>query len=364
MDSFTSIISPKSLGTPKSFEFETQETQDYIDSLEENLNNHVKLIKNIILKMQGDSSEDTLSEISSPAQLEKLLSSILELYNSLGAVHNERKVEISKILLSELVEHEHTGKCHEITAEFEERIHEIKFHIDLKDKMISDLQRINSELESIITYAQNFREIMVVSLDKEILEVHTHTEYIRDSVSDICDRLNFGYNYKQLLIDAYKKVWQRAQIIQALLRNPVNIKDGIGRKNIRLKIEDEEPELTIEFDGSDTDEPTHCRAFTLQNESFGKSGHNRHTLSSGRELISAVKSSLNLKIERSERKLSLLKSEYQNLAEDLYAEGQDNFKLLQENLRLAKEYKDGIRKTLNIRNSKIQPVGKRSLSIL
>ena len=346
MDSFSSVISPKSFGTPKSFEFETQEAHDYIDTLEENLNNHVQLLRDIVLKMQGESCEDTVPEMKSTTQLENLLSKILELYTSLKTVHNERKVEISRILLSELVQHEHTGKCHEITTEFEERIHEIKFHIDLKDKLIYDLQKLNSELESVISYIQNYGEIIVVSLDPGILEVHSSIEYIRDSVSNMCDRLNFGYNYKELLIDAYKNAWRKSQIIQALLRNPVNVKEGSGR-NIRLKIEDEEPELTIEFDNSDDDdEPNHFRAFTLQNESFGNSGHNRHTLSSGKELISAVKSRLNVKIEKSERKLNLLKSEYQKLAEDLYTEGQENFKILQENLSLAKEYKDRLRTSL------------------
>ena len=126
--------------------------------------------------------------------------------------------------------------------------------------------------------------------------------------------------------------------MQALLRNPVNIKEGYGR-NARLHIENEEPELTLEFEESEIEESNHCRALTLNSESFYCHSHKRHTLSSGKELIMAVTSKLTLKVQKTEKKFQNLASKFQNLAETLYKESEENFKIQQENCELMNEYK-------------------------
>lgn len=338
--SFSSIISPRSLyGSPKKFEFETQDAQDYVDTLEQNLAHHAKLLKGVITKKQSESCvEETDNDVKPVVSLEKLIDDLTELYKRLKKVEFERKNFVSKRLISELMEHEHKGKYNEIVTEYEERLNEIRFYIDRKDKLIYDLQKSSTDLEVQTGYRQANENILTVSLNSEILPLHAKVEDIRETLCDTSEKVNFAYNYKNYLIDLYRTAWRKTQILQALLRNPVNLKEGSG-KFLRLDIENEEPDLTLEFEESEIDDHGHARAFTMNDESFGNIAHNRHTLSSGKELIMAVKSKLVSKIEKTEKKISNLGVEFQKLTDLLLKEGEQNFNLIKENTILSNQLK-------------------------
>lgn len=338
--SFSSIISPRSLyGSPKKFEFETQNAQDYVDTLEENLAHHAKLLKSLIMKKQSESyTEQQDPELKPALSLEKLIDDLTELYKRLKKVGAERKKFVSIQLISELLEHEHNEKYSEIVADYEERLQEIRFHIDRKDKIIYDLQRSSTELEIQSNYKQNNENLLIIPLNNEILPIYSNVEDIRESICDMSEKINFSYNYKNYLIDLYRAGWRKTQILQALLRNPVNLNEGSG-KFLRLDIENEEPDLTLEFEESEIEDFGHARAFTLNDESFDKPSHNRHTLSSGKELILAVKSKLISKIEKTEKKIGNLSIEFQKLADVLLKEGEENFNLISENTALTNQLK-------------------------
>lgn len=332
-NSFHSVISPRSrFGTPKKFEFESQSAKDYVETLEENLNHHGNLIIQL-LKKQKLEIEPADNDLVPTMSMEEVIKDILELYKTIKAVETERTTAVSKILISELVYHEHKEKAAEISSEYEEHLNEARFHIDRKDKLIYDLQKYNSELELQATYKQNTDGTLIVPLKSDILPLYQYVEQIRDCISDFDDQIAIGLNYKDYLIDFYKKSWKKAQILQALLRNPVNVAEGCG-KLIRLCIENEEPDITIELEESDIDEPGHYRACTLSNDSFENPAHKRHTLSSGKELIVAVRSKLVSKIDICERKLGLFAIETENLNHELNELGKEILELTQDNTRL------------------------------
>ena len=206
MDSSSSITSPKSFNSSRIFDFDAEDTHLYIETLEKNLYHHTKLIKDIIIKMKVESfSEDSDYEIKSPVNLEKLISEIQELYKSIKTVESQRRNEVSKILINELLEHEQSQKYREIIQEYEERIQEIKFYIERRDKLIFDLQKNYSELDSESTYKQNYEDVMIVPLNQDILHIHKGIEDIRGNILNIGDTLTFAYNYKQSLINFYRK---------------------------------------------------------------------------------------------------------------------------------------------------------------
>ena len=333
-NSFSSVISPKSLsGTPKKFEFESQNAKDYVETLECNLNHHGELILQL-LKSQAKEIEPQEDDLVPALSMESLVEDIMKLYKELKSVENERKVSISKILITELFEHELHEKSAEVSKDFEEQLQELRFHIDRKDKLIYDLQRQNSELELQMSYRQSADGLLIVPIQHEILEIYSKIEEIRNHVLYLEEKINFGNNFKSHLITSYKKYWNKAQILQALLRNPVNVREGSG-KLIRLDIENEEPDITIEFEESDIEEPGHFRAFTLNDESFGSPSHKRNTLSSGKELIQAVRGKLVSKIQSCERKIGLFAIDIQRVYDELGIIGEENFELMRENSRIA-----------------------------
>lgn len=330
----TAVISPKSLwGTPKKFEFETQEAQDYVDTLEENLSHHAVLLKGILSKHSESFTSDSDTELRPPIAFEKLISDIQDLYSELKSTEAERKTFKSKSLINELFQHEHNEKSKEIIAEYEERINDLRFLIDRKDTIIYELQNIYSELEAEVPKQAN-ENIIPVTLNSNILQVHSAIEMIRDHISNKGQDICMAYNFKEYLVDFYKKVWRKAQVAQALLRNPVNTKEGVG-KSVKLNIQNEEPDLTLEFDDSGIEDTGHFRAYTIANQSFENPSHKRHTFSSGKELIVAVKSKLVSKIQRLEKRLNILTIDYQKNSEILFQMGKENFDLLQENSALA-----------------------------
>lgn len=332
-NSFQSVISPRSLtGTPKKFEFESQGAKDYVETLEENLSHHGNLLIQLLQK-QNLELEPADKDLLPPLSIEEVIQDILELHKKLKSVENERTVAVSKILISDLLQHEHNEKMSEITGEYEDYLQEARFHIDRKDKLIYDLQKHNSELELQVTYKQNSDGALIVPLKQDILPLYNCVEQIRDSISNLDEEITFGTNYKEFLIEFYKRSWKKTQILQALLRNPVNVAEGYG-KLVRLTIENEEPDITIEFEESDIDEPAHYRACTLSNDSFENPAHKRHTLSSGKELIIAVRSKLVSKIEFCERKIGLFAIDIQKLNDELNEIGRDILDLTQENTRL------------------------------
>jgi hypothetical protein len=339
--SFSSFISPRSLSSSssKTFEFETQGAKDYVETLEQNLFNHTNLLKSLTSKLQSETCHSEIDpELKSPATIESLLNDINLLYSELRTVENERKDFMSKTLINELLDHEFKERQKEIESEYEEKLQETRFHIDRKDKLIYDLQRSFSELEMQSAYKSTNEQLMIVSLNKDVLSTHTAAEDLREMITDVSEKLNFGYNYKEFLIQYYKDCWRKSQIVQALLRNPVNIVEGSGRY-IRLKLSSEEPDVTIEFEDSEI-ESGHIRAFTMEEDSFGLGNKNRNTLSSGKELIMAVKSKLVAKIEKIEKKLAIMQIEMQKQTDKLVEIGEKNFRLIQENSKLTEKYKD------------------------
>ena len=206
LDSFSSIISPRSLGCQKQFEFESHDIHEYIEGLEENLCHHVSLFQNLIQKYKIDSfTEDSDTEGKFPIRFDKLINEILDLYKSLKQIQADRRKEISKNLINQLFLHEHKEKLDEIIDDSEERIQEIKFHIDRRDKIIYDLQKIYNELEIQNNYKENKEETISVGINRKILEDYANVEEIRQSLLEMGEKLNFSYNYKEFLIKFYRK---------------------------------------------------------------------------------------------------------------------------------------------------------------
>jgi 3-methyladenine DNA glycosylase AlkC len=333
-NSFSSVISPRSLlGSPKKFEFESQNAKDYVDTLEQNLSHHSELILQL-LKSQNKDSLPVDEELAPALSMETLVENISKLIKQLKEVENERKVAVSKILINDLLEHEHSEKFSEVVSDFEEQLQEARFHIDRKDKLIYDLQKQNSELELQMSYKQTIDGCLIVPLQADILDMYEKVEEIRNFIDFLEEKVCFGINFKNHLISSYKKNWNKAQILQALLRNPVNVREGFGRV-IRLSIENEEPDVTLEFEESDIEEPAHFRAYTLSNDSFESPSHKRNTLSSGKELIQAVRSKLVSKINSCERKIGLYAIDIQKCNETLNDISKENFELMRENSRIA-----------------------------
>ena len=333
-NSFSSVISPKSLtGTPKKFEFESQNAKDYVDTLECNLNHHGELILQL-LKSQGKELESQDPDLVPALSMDSLVEDIMKLYKQLKEVENERIVSVSKALITELVQHELHEKSAEVCKDFEEQLQEARFTIDRKDKLIYDLQRQNSELELQMSYKQSSDGLLVVPLQKEILEIYSKIEEVRSYILNLEEKIGFGNNFKSHLIKSYKKFWNKAQILQALLRNPVNVREGSG-KLIRIDIENEEPDVTIEFEESDIEDPGHFRAYTLNDDSYDNPAHKRHTLSSGKDLIQAVRGKLVSKIHSCERKIGLFAIDIQKCYDELGIIGEENFDLMKENSRIA-----------------------------
>ena len=82
---------------------------------------------------------------------------------------------------------------------------EIKFHIDRRDKIIYDLQKIYNELEIQNNYKENKEETISVGINRKILEDYANVEEIRQSLLEMGEKLNFSYNYKEFLIKFYRK---------------------------------------------------------------------------------------------------------------------------------------------------------------
>ena len=209
-NSFSSVISPKSLtGTPKKFEFESQNAKDYVDTLECNLNHHGELILQL-LKSQGKELESQDPDLVPALSMDSLVEDIMKLYKQLKEVENERIVSVSKALITELVQHELHEKSAEVCKDFEEQLQEARFTIDRKDKLIYDLQRQNSELELQMSYKQSSDGLLVVPLQKEILEIYSKIEEVRSYILHLEEKIGFGNNFKSHLIKSYKKFWNKA----------------------------------------------------------------------------------------------------------------------------------------------------------
>lgn len=339
MESYSSIISPRSMGIQKKFEFESQNAQDYIDTLEENLNNHAKIIKDIFEKIQGESfTEDSETEIKSQRRLNTIISEIIELYKSLKEVEAERKTHVSKVLVNELLEHEHKEKLDDITMEYEERIQEIKFHIDRKDKIIYDIQKHYTDLETQVNFKTGIDEVIYVDVEEKLLRLNKFSEGVREFIFYIEERTNYGNNLKKYLEDFYKSTWRKVQILQALLRNPVNIKEGCKRPS-NLMAPENDFDNTLELDESEIEIPDHIRSHTEDDKLIKKiSSCKRKSLSSGQEVIENVISRLIIKVEKTQKKLQKLESEYQILNEILCKENEDNFNLKIQNSKLVRQY--------------------------
>ena len=188
------------------------------------------MIQDLVFFKKNESYEDlTIESSTSPKLLESLFNENLALEEKILKVMKEKEELQSKNLLNEQICNELIQRNGEIINENQEKVLELLYQLETKEKIIKDMNSINSSLNLEANSAKKLNFYIKVNLGMETINLYSKLEEIRDKIQNKLRTLSILNIQKKDLKNILKNLSQETYKIKALLKNPVNRKFNIDK---------------------------------------------------------------------------------------------------------------------------------------
>ncbi|CAG9318258.1 unnamed protein product [Blepharisma stoltei] len=355
-------MSTRKAAKAREIERETERLKIHIDDLETNLALNKEMLHDILSsKLNESNSEDTVNiSYTAPRMIEQLLSETKQLEETLKKLITDRSDAQGKALINEQISAELQRKEQELIQEYEDKLQEIKYQNDKKERIICELMTRNKQLEIDAELYRKSRNMIIVPPTDEILDLHCQTEELKEYMQNLARDLYHAQSHRDKLMENSKMLWSECQKIEALLKNPINRKQGVERSyinNLFSPRKDFSFEFKISDEYSDSEEDSSVGnelfeygevLYTTPNKQrpvpvldFGKIKN--RTLSyqdnySKPSALSPEERALEDKIELMKQEINNMKHELSEETEKLLKLSNENSKILEKNEKLAEEY--------------------------
>ncbi|OMJ73340.1 hypothetical protein SteCoe_27998 [Stentor coeruleus] len=206
-----------------------------IDDLKATLVLNKQIVHNLVFPKQNDSSEETVSESGGVSKtIEKLMTENHSLEENIEKIIEERNELQTKTLLNEQIYNEWAHRHNEISTDFQDQISELHFQNERKNKVLTDLQKLNNILKIQADIANKSKSTIQVTPTLDILKLHSKIEDIRELTLEKAREIYLFNAHKKQLEELKENLTKGIIIIQALNINPNNRKINAD-KNLKLE---------------------------------------------------------------------------------------------------------------------------------
>jgi chromosome segregation ATPase len=207
---------------------ESEQQRLYLEDLETSLALNKSMLQELF--QVGASHEDTQTlTFASPRIIEQLISENRRLEDQLHKAMEVRNEAQGKALINEQI----LAECHlreqELIEEFEEKLQELKYQSERKDRLVQELSLRNQHLESEAELYQKSKDIVILPPIEPVLLLHEKVERLRTHMHKVARELHRTRSHKELLVDECRNLWSDYNKANALLKNPVNRRLGTPR---------------------------------------------------------------------------------------------------------------------------------------
>lgn len=309
-----------------------------IQDLEKNIEIHQLLILSIIQSKYSESPTESTSSFSSK-QFESMLNENILLSKNLKSSIEELNTANCKVFLSEQILNDVSQRLKEIAEEYTEKINEYVFSMEVKKKVADELAQSNKKLIELFDGYVKKKSVEVVPLREDILEIYQNTEWIKGKIQEMARMCFMADEFRVILLDFVKKVISAQQKVQALLKNPINRKMGSERFQFTQENIEESSES---YESSEIEVSEINRTVTVSKQSsvvpkidFSKINKSKSLLT--HQDLEMPSKQLSAQLKELKIVYKFLNSSIIQQSEELEQISKENFKLQQQNVKLAKE---------------------------
>lgn len=200
------FYSARKAARAKEIEMESEQLRNYIDDLETNLALNKEMLHDMLFNKVDDSiSEDTVSiSYAAPKMIESLLIETKQLEDHLNKLIIERNDAQGKALINEQIAAECQRKEQELVQDYEDKLQEVRYQNDKKERVIFELNTRNKQLEIDAELYRKSRNMIIVPPTENILDLHSQVEDLKDYMQKIARELYTAQTHRDKLLENSK----------------------------------------------------------------------------------------------------------------------------------------------------------------
>lgn len=227
-----SSLGTSSMVRQKILESDLETIGNYIEDLKANIKLNKELVQCVIIQKANESFEDTLADtVMSSKAFEKIFNENKALEAKIEKAIEERNLIQSKNLLSEQIFNEWALRHNEVCEDYQEKISELKFQDERREKVVQELIQESSRLRHTSDLTAKSRNPSEVKPHKLIINLHCKIEEIKVMIENKTKVNRILETQAEGLMDFIEKTNEEIEKIQVLCRNPVNRKTNLERKS-------------------------------------------------------------------------------------------------------------------------------------
>jgi hypothetical protein len=221
----------------KFIEKESDHLKEYLNELKSAISLNKQILSELMLNPPCDSCDETQkTRMISSKLVEAQILENRSLEEKLKQTLIDREEAEGKALINEQIAAEAQRKEQELIIDYEEKFHEIRYQIERKDRVISELEGKIKLLEEDAELYRASKFSVILLPDDTILEYHNKTENYRFLMQTVARELHTARTHRDQLLEYSKYLQDELSKSQLLLANPLNRKAG-GDKMFNSKRE-------------------------------------------------------------------------------------------------------------------------------
>jgi hypothetical protein len=218
--------------------------KSYIENLNSNIRINKNLVQSLLLYKSNESLEDTaVDSVNSPKAFENLFNENKAIEDKIEKVIQEKNDLQTKNLLNEQIFNEWNLRHNETITEYEDKISELQFQDERKEKVLQDLMKFNSLLKLEADIASKSKNLFEIKPNPQILDMHCKIEIAKECLQQRIRELNGLKIRKSNLKSFLAEIKLNFHKIKALLRNPLNRKVNLDKFFIKNQSISSEPKI-------------------------------------------------------------------------------------------------------------------------
>jgi len=326
----------------------SDELEITIEDLEASLNLNKQLLREILFSKVSESDDSEATCNSSSKSIDWILQDNQALEDSLKKLMAERNEAQGKALIAEQIADETQRKEQEITKEYEEKVCEIKYQIERKERVIEEMTAFNKRLEIEAKLFRRSKNMIVVPPSQNLLEKHCAVEELRDYLQKIGRDLHCTMLYRGNLVSNCKMLWEECLRLRFTLDNT---EIGVSSEEIE-KLTEKIDQMDIEDLGESVEEVGSMISpmpFRVKSEPSSESSEEEGPKSERSYSRIKPQPCIGGKVREMQKHIDQIRNDINSHTENLHRISKSNSELLEENERIAKEYESTQRNIKHLR---------------
>lgn len=206
----------------KFMQTETEQQLYYIKDLETSLALNKSMLQELFHTPTAHVDDTQSLTFTSHRIIEQLINDNRRLEDQLAKSMNLRNEAQVKALINEQILTECYIREQELTEELEEKLQELKYQAERRNRLIQEYTQRNQLLESEAEIYKKSKDTVILSPIEPVMRLHEKTERLRMYLHKIARELHKIRVHNQALVEECRILWSDYNKVVAVLKNPVN----------------------------------------------------------------------------------------------------------------------------------------------